>query len=97
MTTTAEPKWSIWLGDGWPGPYIVIYNLKNGRRKIIVVNGVLSCPEAMAIAAEEIDIPDEEIESAEITVGHVAEATHHMAALQAFRDEHKEIESGAAT
>ncbi len=85
---TDGPKFSIWLGDDWPGPYIVTHHFKKKvNPHITVVNGVRNVAEALCVAMEEYAMDENDIESVGITVGHVAEASHHLQALKTFREE----------
>lgn len=93
MSVTADPRFSVWLGDGWPGPYIVTYSLK--RRpdtRIVAVTGVRTVAEAVCIADAAHHVPEDEIESVSITVGYAVDASSHLDALTTFRAESEERE-----
>ncbi len=88
MSEPEKPKFSIWLGDNWPGPYIVTYDLGKGKQRTVVVNGVASMEDACAVANAEF--PSDEHASIAITIGHVAEASHHIEMLAAFHAKNAE-------
>lgn len=89
MTETSEkPKFTIWLGDDWPGPYLVTY--EDDRRNVlnvIVVNGVRTVAEACLVAEAECPPPNDKV-SVSIRPARVAEASHHMEALAEHRKEY---------
>lgn len=76
----------MWLGDNWPGPYVVTYSDDRDRVLCtIVVNGVRSPGEALCIAEAECPSTDK-TKSWSIVNAAVAEASHHIGALAAYRE-----------
>ncbi len=88
MTTTDTPKFSIWLGDGWPGPYVVTFEKDKRKTGVCVVNGVSTMGEAIAIAAAEY--PGHEHDVVSVCPANIAEASHHMDVLREHREKLKE-------
>lgn len=57
MTTDEPhlPQFSVWLGDGWPGPYVVeITKTRGGRPTVVVVHGAADMADAARRACDAI-------------------------------------------
>jgi hypothetical protein len=82
----SDPKFSLWMGDGWPGPYVLIYEESNHQpRKCVVVNGARDIVEAAAVAQAEFGQQDD-YKSLYLMPAKVAEASHHLDTLKELRE-----------
>lgn len=72
---SGDARFTIWLGDGWPGPYVVtVTSAHAARPHTIVVMGATDVSDAVKRAEAALPAAFKDVDSMSVTNGHMVEA-----------------------